>query len=345
MNPYLPQILVASTLLGAVYVIVQRRGKRRVNRLLLLGLIAAIARGGYIYAHREDNGFDLSESLVPPELIEAGGPIKDGIPALDKPKFITAGDAGFLAADDAILGLDHNGIAKAYPIRILNWHEVVNDTFADAPILVTFCPLCGSGMAFSAVIDGKSHTFGVSGLLYNSDMLMYDRQTDSLWSQLMATAISGPLKGTRLRPLPLAHTTWQDWENRHPDTWVLSKETGFWRDYDIDPYAGYRLHGGIAFPVSAESDRYPPKEQVLGVEIDGRFKAYPFSELAKTTGAVTDDFAGRQLTLLFDSAHRSATVKDRHGIPHPAVISFWFAWYAFHPETDVFTATEGKARP
>lgn len=284
------------------------------------------------------NGFDLEGALVPPEHILSGGPAKDGIPAIDSPRFVEAGQAGFLKADSWVLGMVYQGQAKAYPINILNWHEVVNDRFGDEPVVITFCPLCGSGMAFSARLDGKAHTFGVSGLLYNSDVLLYDRQTQSLWSQLLSQAISGPHKGRRLTALPVLHTTWQDWRSRHPDTRVLSTETGFRRDYRSSPYAAYLESPQIMFPVTAVSRRYHPKEEVLGLEVGGVFKAYPFIELEKSPASFTDSVDGHMISIRYDREHRSAEAFESEGKPLPGVRTFWFAWYAFHPKTAIYQA-------
>lgn len=284
------------------------------------------------------NGFDLSQALVPAREIHRGGPPKDGIPAIDEPRFVAAGDARFLRSDDRILGMARDGTAKAYPIKILNWHEIVNDTLAGEPVVVTWCPLCGSGMAFDARIDGRHLTFGVSGLLYNSDVLLYDRQTASLWSQIAGQAISGPMKGERLQLLPLAHTTWGDWRARHPDTLVLSTETGYARSYDRDPYAGYIDRRDVWFPVRHESRRYHPKERVLGITIGDKHKAYPFAELSRTPGTITDDIDGTTVTVRFDAEHDTAAAYTAGGEQVPGVILFWFAWYAFHPDTEIFTA-------
>lgn len=133
------------------------------------------------------NGFDLSGALIPTEQIYYGGPAKDGIPAIDSPKFTPGEFAAFLFDQDPVLGIARGGISRAYPVRILNWHEVVNDRFHDEAVVITFCPLCGTGVAFNARIDGRVLSFGVSDLLYNSDVLLYDRQTQSLWSQLLGT--------------------------------------------------------------------------------------------------------------------------------------------------------------
>ena len=192
-------------------------------------------------------------------------------------------------------------------------------------------------MAFSTDLDGQELIFGVSGLLYNSDVLLYDRGSESLWSQLMMQAISGPMKGQRLQALPISHTSWEDWSQRHPDTLVLSTDTGFSRDYRKDPYAGYSQSKGLYFPVAARSRQYHPKERVLGVEIDGAFKAYPFAELSRLEGGrVTDTLNGEPITVRFNAKALSAQAYDSQGAPLPATTSFWFAWYAFHPDTKVF---------
>jgi len=175
------------------------------------------------------NGFRLDDALIPVKEIKSGGPPRDGIPSLDYPEFVAAGDATYLKDRDRVLGISINGVARAYPIRILNYHEIVNDVIGGTAIVVTYCPLCGSGTAFDAALSGGNYEFGVSGLLYNSDVLMYDRQTGSLWSQLMTQAVTGPMKGTRLQQLPLSNSSWVEWVERHPDTRVLSNDTGYSR--------------------------------------------------------------------------------------------------------------------
>jgi len=283
-----------------------------------------------------NNGFDISNALVPAELILSGGPQKDGIPALDNPSFISATDAKFLNGSDRVLGMNYQGVTKAYPIKILNYHEIVNDEFNGDPIVITFCPLCGSGIAYSAIINGKKYHFGVSGLLYNSDVLLYDRETESLWSQIMNKAISGPLQGYRLQTITLSHTSWQDWKQRYPESLVLSSNTGFRRDYTTNPYRNYQLDRNIWFPVTAQDDSYHPKELVIGIEINGQFKAYPFAELEKAGSQITDNFAGENLRIYFNKQHQSGRIFDLDGNELPSVTTFWFAWYAFHPEGQVF---------
>lgn len=298
---------------------------------LLLAVLVVIAS--------PDNGFDIKQDdLIDAEDIHAGGPPRDGIPAIDKPRFLS-GSGGEIEPEDQVLGLSYRGQAKAYPIAILNWHEIVNDRFAGEPVVITYCPLCGSGIAYRARVDGKKLDFGVSGLLYNSDMLLYDRQTESLWSQMMSQAVSGSLRGSRLDMLPLTHTTWSDWLATHPESLLLSRKTGFDRDYRREPYAGYEDSTGVWFPVKHRDPRFHPKERVLGLELDGTFKAYPISELSRQRGQLRDRFAGRELRIEYLPNSKSARILDVSGNQLPTVNAYWFAWYAFHPETEVYRAT------
>ena len=298
---------------------------------------------GAAFAEPLRNGFDLAGALVPAEEILQGGPPKDGIPAIDRPTFVAARDATDLRPNDMVLAIVRNGIAKAYPIRILNWHEVVNDRFGADDIVITFCPLCGSGVAFESKAGGRALRFGVSGLLYNSDVLLYDRETHSLWSQIRAQAVAGPLKGGRLAAVPVLHTTWADWRARHRDSLVLSQKTGFSRDYDGDPYAGYEKSAELIFPVRFRAEGYHPKERVLGIVLDGKAKAYPFVEMAKGAGEIADTLAGRTVRIRYSREHQSAEAFDAKGQPLVATTLFWFAWAAFHPETELYRAPRAKS--
>ncbi|CAN5238852.1 DUF3179 domain-containing protein [soil metagenome] len=281
-------------------------------------------------------GFDLSNSSIPTGEIKDGGPPKDGIPSIDKPKFVSSNKAT-LADGDRVLGVKENGIAKAYPIKIMNYHEIVNDNFGDQPVVVTYCPLCGSGIAFDATIKGKTKSFGVSGMLYNSDVLLYDRETESLWSQLKYEAIAGPLAGEQLEVLNTANTTWKAWKNKNPETLVLSENTGYDRNYNLDPYPGYESSSDIYFSVSERDDRFHPKETVIGLEVNGKFKAYPFSELEKLNkNTLEDNFQGKTFRIIYSPEAKSAEILNAEGKQVPAVTNFWFAWFAFHPETEVF---------
>ena len=283
-------------------------------------------------------GFNVSNASIPLDEIKDGGPPKDGIPAIDKPEFKKA-SAIQLDEQTRVLGVKVNGVAKAYPIPIMNFHEIVNDEFAGQPVVVTYCPLCGSGVAFDAAIGGEKKTFGVSGLLYNSDVLLYDRQTESLWSQIMMEAVAGPMKGEKLQMVPTMNTSFTEWKKKYPETLVLTENTGYQRDYSSNPYPGYGASARLYFDVEEQDARFHPKETVIGIELNGEFKAYPFSELEKLkSGKLEDSFQGQDLLVNFSPDSRSATITNKQGEELPALTTFWFAWYAFHPETAVFMA-------
>jgi len=291
-----------------------------------------------------DNDFDLSNSEIDKRKIEHGGPPKDGIPALDLPRFTSAYDATFLREDDWIIGLVINGDARAYPVKILNYHEIVNDRIGTLGVLISYCPLCRSAMAFDSSNQGMPLSFGVSGLLFNSDVLMYDRQTESLWSQIMGRAISGPMKGTALNTIPIMHTTWIDWLSRYPDTLVLSTNTGYKRRYDLDPYASYRRNNQIMFPVENRDTRYRKKEFVIGLKRGEVSKAWPFKELEAawkiepSKEYIEDKVNGDDVRIYFSPDKRIAHITDGDGRLLDGLSAYWFAWVAFHPETEVFTA-------
>ncbi len=283
------------------------------------------------------NGFDVENSIVPKNEIFSGGPPKDGIPAILKPKFESPKDSGWLKDDDLVTGVSINGETRAYPLRILVWHEAVNDTVGAQPILVSYCPLCGSTLVFSRNIDDDTFSFGISGLLYQSDVLFYDHKTESLWSQLEMKSIAGKMVGTRLEVLPSTLSTWREWKKAHPDTLVLSRDTGYSRDYSTMPYAGYEQSTATMFPVNHSSNRYHPKEKVLVVLVDGDAKAYPFSELKNAEAPLSDKIGNTDVKILFgDGDYVTAT--DSNGNPIESFVSYWFAWYTFRPETDVYKA-------
>jgi hypothetical protein len=282
------------------------------------------------------NGFDLSNSSIPVDQILPGGPPRDGIPSIDQPVFYPASSK--LEGSTRILGVKYNGIAKAYPIKIMTYHEIVNDDFNGKKAVITYCPLCGSGIAFVSSINGENYTFGVSGLLYNSDVLLYDRETNSLWSQLLFKSVVGSQKSVEFEIIVTENTTWGDWKNRYPSSVFLSEETGHIRDYSRSPYGDYDTNQGIYFPVSIESDQYHRKEKVLGIILDGKHKVYPFSELQKSDGDIHDVFKSLKLTIIYDKESDSARAIDQEGNEIPSITTFWFAWYAFYPDSKIFKA-------
>jgi hypothetical protein len=286
-------------------------------------------------------GFDLSRTTIPRDEIHRGGPPKDGIPALTDPELIPSDSARYLRPEDRVAGVVIEGEARAYPLRILTWHEVVNDRVWSTPIAVTYCPLCDSVAAFDRRTASGVKEFGVSGLLYNSNVLMYDRgsRPEGLWSQLLAKAVSGPNADRGLKPLPVELTTWADWRSRHPESKVLSNRTGHARDYGRNPYARYFNRPGLIFPVHPMSDRLPEKAQVLGVWAEGgTARAYPLSAFASSQEPreIRDSIGGRKLTLQFDSRSNTLRIVEADPGLH-WMYSFWFAWYAFHPNTEVFS--------
>ncbi len=288
------------------------------------------------------NGFDLSNASISVDKILSGGPGKDGIPAIDKPVFVLKNKANFVKDDDRVLALEINGIAKAYPINILNWHEIVNDKIGDQYFAVTYCPLCGTGAVFSANVGADRSRFGVSGLLYNSDVLLYDDNTESLWSQILSKAISGPMVGEKLTPLVSTHTTWGRWKELHPDTLVLSTATGYIRDYTRNPYGDYGTNRSLYFPApssSPDAHSFHPKETVIGLVDGDRIKAYPFSELDKNNQPeFIDVIDGKAYTVVWDSKSKTAQIKDQTGNAIPTIQGFYFAWVAFYPESLIYVA-------
>lgn len=285
------------------------------------------------------NGFDVSNARVPVDEILRGGPPRDGIPSIDDPKFERPANSLPWRTNDLMLTFDAENARFAYPIGILNWHEIVNHDLDGTPLLITFCPLCGTGMAFDPEVEGRHLTFGVSGLLYNSDLLMYDHQTESLWSQIEGRAISGPLAGTELRPVAIRHELWGGWQERVGlDGQVLSTDTGHSRNYRMSPYGNYHHSERLYFPVTHTSRKYHPKTWVLGWTYNGESKAWPFPELADYGAVLDDQIGGKAVRIHYDPEVPSAELRDASGKLLPAKRAFWFAWYTFHPETRTYEA-------
>lgn len=192
-------------------------------------------------------------------------------------------------------------------------------------------------MVYSRVVEGVALTFGVSGLLYKSNVLLYDHQSESLWSQMMEKAIAGPLAGKSLRKIPSLRTTWKTWLKERPHTMVLSTDTGYPRNYAIDPYKGYYRGLGVWFPVGKVRSDLSPKEMVMGLEIAGHTKAYPLSVLRKKKGLLTDKVGGVDVQIEISPEGEIRKILDGSGKDIPAIYSYWFGWQAFHPDTEVFT--------
>jgi hypothetical protein len=259
--------------------------------LVLLGLIGLGDAAGL--------RTDLGKALVPLEDIVSGGPAPDGIPPIDRPRFITPARAdSWLKPQEPVLAVTVGRDARAYPLQILMWHEIVNDVVGGQPVAVTFCPLCNSGIVFDRVVDGVTLDFGTSGKLYKSDLVMYDRQTHSLWAQMEGRAIVGERAGTRLRLIPANTIAFEDWKTAHPDGKVLSRETDHQRRYGVNPYESYDQPATRPLLFHGEPDRRrPPKERVVGVRIGDTARAYPWPVLAQRV--VVHDVLGTEPLVIF----------------------------------------------
>ena len=289
------------------------------------------------------NGFEVEGGLIAPNEIDHGGPGRDGIPALDDPRFLTGSQRDQqIRPGDRVMGVSYNGIAKAYPIAVLDYHVVVNDSFGDTAMTVTFCPLCGTGMVFRAEAADQLLNFGVSGLVYNNDLLLYDRNTKSLWSQMMKKAVTGPLKGTTLTQVPAQYTSWANWSKQHPQSLLLSRHTGHQRNYDQDPYAEYKRLPMVLFATLHSDWRLPAKTWVVGLTAGDEALALPFEELDSLESALVVTVGGQAFEIQWDKAAQSARVFDADGNEHPATAGYWFAWVAFHPATALYLSEAAR---
>ncbi|HFC11769.1 MAG TPA: DUF3179 domain-containing protein, partial [Anaerolineae bacterium] len=245
--------------------------------------------------------------------ILSGGPPRDGIPSIDEPKFIDSAEADeWLADNEPVIALEINGDARAYPLQIITWHEIVNDTVGDTPVIVTFCPLCNSAIVFERIVNGEPTEFGVSGLLRNSDLIMYDRQTESLWQQFTGTGIVGTTTGQQLTFLPSSLISYANFKDAYPDGKILSRDTGNPRNYGNNPYAGYDTLGRQPFLFNGEKDeRLDAVARVTTVHLDeGNIDiAYPLTVLEEMQ--VINDVQGEQPIVVFHLPGTSSALGKR----------------------------------
>jgi len=316
---------------------------------------------------------DGLKHIVPLDKIRSGGPPMDGIPSIDNPKFVEASDANFVSDDDLVIGLEINGETKAYPLSILVWHEIVNDNVGGIPVAITYCPLCFTNQVFERTINGQQVEFGTSGKLYNSNLVMYDRLTESYWSQALGTAIVGELAGDELKKIPFDVITWKDWKTLHPNSLVLTTDTGHLRPYGVDPYGSYYTDPRILFPVENKDDRLPPKTIIIGFHHGNIYKAYRQNDI-ESSHVINDVIFDKSVLLISQFSENTRafdrTVNDQvlefeyldnklvdlqtqsewsyEGIAISGSLEgtelsrmavdpgFWFEWVAFHPDTDLF---------
>ena len=333
------------------------------------------SEGGRLSGDNIGNG--ESKHIVPLDKIVSGGPPPDGIPSIDNPKFVSIAEADkFLQNPDLVVGLNINGDIRAYPVQILVWHEIVNDNIKGSPIAITYCPLCFTNQVFNRTINGQTIEFGTSGKLYNSNLVMYDRTSKSLWSQALGEGIVGKYAGVKLERIPFDVAYWKEWKQLYPDTKVLSRDTGSTRPYGADPYGNYYTNNDLFFPVTNKDDRLGLKEIIVGLENGGQYKAYKLQQI-EDTKVINDGINGKSITLfslnpfmvrVFDSTldgqkldfqygknsskitdkqtgsawnfEGIATVgpmKGKHLTRLPYDEGFWFEWAAFHPESALYS--------
>jgi len=342
-------------------------GGAAVGAIALFTIVASFSQSGSSPVDQSGG----TTAIVPLDQIVSGGPPRDGIPSIDNPKFLSA-DKAALEDFELVLGLDISGDVRAYPLSILVWHEIVNDEVGGEPVAVTYCPLCFTNQVFKRTIDGQTVEFGTSGKLYNSNLVMYDRTSESLWSQALGQAIAGEYAGKTLERLPFDVAYWRDWKNLYPESIVLSSDTGFGRPYGADPYGSYYSSPDILFPIANRDDRLGPKEIVVGLESGGTYRAYPI-HLIEESSVINDAISGEEIALMslypfmvraFDRtvdgltlefAYDGDKIVDQTGsvwnfegeategemagkklVRLPFDEGYWFEWVAFHPETELY---------
>lgn len=321
---------------------------------------------------------NTNQWLIPLSEVRDGGPGKDGIPSIDNPQFASVGDAEAQFSDDfLVIGINVNGEARAYPHYILDWHEIINDDVNDVSVAVTYCPLTGTTFGWNRIVEGIKTTFGVSGLLYNSNLIPYDRESDSNWSQMKQLCVNGELIGEKPSGIQLIETTWGDWKKMYPNTTVLTTQTGFERDYSMYPYGDYKTnHDFLLFPVCNLDTRLPGKERVHSLKVGNLSKVYRFNSFAQgnvikdvvngddillvgnTTTIVSFKLNSSQNSLSFEYSFDNGETlfTDNEGThwnvfgeaiagprigeklePTASFMSYWFAVGAFYPNTTIFS--------
>jgi hypothetical protein len=317
------------------------------------------------------------KSIVPLDQIVSGGPPPDGIPSIDNPKFTPVKKADEILEDsELVVGLNIKGDIRAYPLQILVWHEIVNDNVSGVPVAITYCPLCFTNQVFNRTLaNGNIVEFGTSGKLYNSNLVMYDRTSDSLWSQGLAQGIVGKYAGVNLQRIPLDVANWKEWKELYPESKVLSRETGSSRPYGADPYGDYYTNSELLFPISNQDDRLGLKEIIIGLENNGQYKAYKLQDV-EDKRIINDEINNKPIALFssfpfmvrafdavvdgqalqfkynpqnstfvdlqtgsewnFEGIAINGELKGKELIRLPYDEGFWFEWVAFHAETELY---------
>ncbi len=320
---------------------------------------------------------DLNEWLIPVSEVRDGGPGKDGIPSIDNPQFSSVSEVSNVISDDLlVVGIKVGDDVKAYPHFIMDWHEIVNDNLGDVSVAITYCPLTGTAIGWDRVVNGSKTTFGVSGLLYNNNLIPYDRSTNSNWSQIGLQCINGLLIGEEPGIISLTETTWGVWKSMYPQTKVLNTITGFSRNYGFYPYGNYRTNNEyLIFPLNPRDDRLPSKERVLAVIDYKEAKVFRFNSFGQGN-VIKDVFNGEEILVVgdqdtmvsfgldnqtillnFEYAYNGSETffKDSEGTewnifgeaisgpgtgnklnPKNSFMAYWFSIGAFYPEAKIY---------
>lgn len=319
----------------------------------------------------KDTTVEYVKWLVDYENLDRGCDRPDCIRSIDRPNFTSVDSVEYIGEDDLVIGMRMGDAVRCYPHAILNWHEIVNDSMQGKDYAVTYCPLTGSGMAWDRSVQGKTTTFGISGMLYNSNVIPYDRSTRSSWSQMKQLCVNGELMGQTPEVYPVIETSWDTWKKLYPGSRVISAATGMKRDYKTYPYETYREDEDIYFPVAHENDSLPAKTRMFGILINGKAKCYTFHDFGKGVTLVNDTAFGKHILLAGSNTYNFITafenpeervfrpVKDKlpgifsdadgnlydlfgycisgsrtgeHLEGVNAFMAYWFAWVAFYPD-------------
>ncbi len=274
-------------------------------KLIKFGLLAAILAFGLVLSveavpYNSLPGWrtNTAKRLINLNELQTGGPSKDGIPPIYHPRFVSVSQAAkWLSPVEPVVSLTLDGRTRAYPLQILIWHEIVNDRFGDVPVIVTFCPLCYSVNVFDRRINGREYTFGTSGMLRYSNLVMYDHQTESLWQQVIGRALVGDMAGANLKAIPAQIISFEQFRTTYKNGLVLSRTTGHKRNYGRNPYAGYDDIRKSPFMYKGKADdRLRPMEKLVTVSVDNFSKAYPYS-LTQSKYVINDEIAGESIVV------------------------------------------------
>lgn len=250
---------------------------------------------------------NTDKALIELNELKKGGPPKDGIPSIDNPKFISVDKAdSWVDGKEPVIALEYKKEVRAYPLQVMIWHEIVNDQINDDPVLVTFCPLCYSALVFDRTVNSEILEFGVSGFLRHSDLVMFDRKTETLWQQFTGKAIVGDYVGTTLRQIPSQIISYDQFKKNYPNGKVLSRDTGYDRNYGANPYTGYDdVNNTPLFGAGNDDDRLPPMEKVIGVNLNLYQKAYPYS-ITRKEQVINDKVGETPLLIIHTDGATSA---------------------------------------